>query len=308
MRSSSNRSDARLIHALDTKLDTLATEKSRAFWERYVKSVVPFRGFPMASIRKAVHAWWHADGPSTLRLPAQKALGLFKGTFCEDKLAVTLVLKERLRRRQAAMWAQRYKVQRRATDRDRWVTEPVGVRTSFMSRPLMMSLLLVIACGPENQGGGRGTEAELGWTPGQYEPSLIQASRSWRSVLPSSYPSTGGHSGQRVRTLFNPVAEPTYAGTADPVTFAVGSIITKHVVASDSTPLVDATRVYFMRKEPAGYDPAGNDWSWAVANRAGATFTFSQQGKSSLCTGCHSADARWDFARTVQVFRTQTPP
>ena len=49
MRSSSSRTDARLIHALATRLDALATEKSRAFWERYLKGVIPFRGVPMAS-------------------------------------------------------------------------------------------------------------------------------------------------------------------------------------------------------------------------------------------------------------------
>jgi 3-methyladenine DNA glycosylase AlkD len=96
MRSSSSRTDARPIEALATRLDALATEKSRAFWERYLKGAVPFRGVPMASIRKAVHAWWHADGPSALRVPEQKklALRLFEETFCEDKLAGTLVLQE----------------------------------------------------------------------------------------------------------------------------------------------------------------------------------------------------------------------
>jgi hypothetical protein len=96
MRSSSTRTDARPIEALATRLDALATEKSRAFWERYLKGVVPFRGVPMASIRKAVHAWWRSDGPSALGVPAQKelALRLFEGGFCEDKLAGTLVLQE----------------------------------------------------------------------------------------------------------------------------------------------------------------------------------------------------------------------
>lgn len=96
MRSSSSRTDARPIRALDTRLDALATEKSRAFWERYLKGVVPFRGVPMAAIRKAVHAWWHSEGPSALGVPAQKelALRLFEGGFCEDKLAGTLVLQE----------------------------------------------------------------------------------------------------------------------------------------------------------------------------------------------------------------------
>jgi 3-methyladenine DNA glycosylase AlkD len=96
MRSSSPRTDARIIDAIGSRLDALATEKSRTFWERYLRVGVPFRGVPMAAIRKAVHVWWYADGPSALKVGAQKelALRLFEGTFCEDKLAGTLVLQE----------------------------------------------------------------------------------------------------------------------------------------------------------------------------------------------------------------------
>lgn len=87
-----------LLSALEARLDALATEKSRAFWERYLKGTVPFRGVPMASIRTAVHAWWREDGPSSLASPAQKALALslFDGRFGEDKLAGTLTLQELL--------------------------------------------------------------------------------------------------------------------------------------------------------------------------------------------------------------------
>lgn len=100
MRLNSNRTDDRFVQALDARLGALATEKSRAFWERYLKGSVSFRGVPMAGIRKAVHAWWNADGPSALGTREQKALALrlFEGTFCEDKLAGTLVLAEVLLR------------------------------------------------------------------------------------------------------------------------------------------------------------------------------------------------------------------
>lgn len=148
----------------------------------------------------------------------------------------------------------------------------------------------------------------LSWTPGQFSVDLITEARSWRQVLPTTYAGTGGHSGQRVRVLFNALAAPTYDSMMDPVQFQVGSVIAKVVVASDATPLDQATRTYFMRKEPPGWDAASNDWSWGVANRSGTTWTYSTMGRSSLCTGCHQADARWDFARSVQVFRTQTPP
>jgi 3-methyladenine DNA glycosylase AlkD len=88
--------ERRLVQRLGARLDDAATAKSRAFWERYLKGAVPFRGVPMAALRKAVHAWWGTDGPSSLGTAAQKALALslFEGRFCEDKLAGTLVLQE----------------------------------------------------------------------------------------------------------------------------------------------------------------------------------------------------------------------
>ncbi|MBL8923007.1 MAG: DNA alkylation repair protein [Myxococcaceae bacterium] len=89
---------ATLTGALGSRLERLTTAKSRAFWTRYLKGTVPFRGVPMPAIRQAVHAWWRADGPSSLPPAAQKqlALRLFEGAFCEDKLAGTLVLQELL--------------------------------------------------------------------------------------------------------------------------------------------------------------------------------------------------------------------
>jgi 3-methyladenine DNA glycosylase AlkD len=88
----------RLISALEERLETLATERSRAFWEGYLKGVVPFRGVPMAAIRAAVHAWWREDGPSGLSLVDAKslALALFDGRFGEDRLAGTIALQELL--------------------------------------------------------------------------------------------------------------------------------------------------------------------------------------------------------------------
>ncbi|MBL8922461.1 MAG: hypothetical protein JNJ54_26660 [Myxococcaceae bacterium] len=169
----------------------------------------------------------------------------------------------------------------------------------------------LLACGGAPAPGTSTPTADGGtltWTPGQYPLELITEAQGWRQVLPTTWAGTGGHSGQRVRGMFNAVAAPTYDSMTEPVQFAVGSVIAKAVVAGDATPLDQATRYYFMRKEPAGWDPANNDWSWAVANRSGATWSYSTMGRSGLCSGCHQADARWDFARTVQVFRTQTPP
>jgi hypothetical protein len=177
-------------------------------------------------------------------------------------------------------------------------------------------LFLPLACGggpASTVEGGPVTIAmpdggSLTWNPGQFPLELITEAQRWRQVLPTTYAGTGGHSGQRVRVLFNAVAAPTYDAATEPVQFAVGSVIAKVVVGADATPLDQATRTYFMRKEPPGWDAASNDWSWAVANRSGTTWSYSTMGRAGLCSGCHQADARWDFARSVQVLRTQMPP
>lgn len=165
--------------------------------------------------------------------------------------------------------------------------------------PLLVALS---ACGPDL------AASQSDQSAGRFSTSLTTEVLSWRTVLPDSYPGTGGHAGQRVRVLFNAIAAPTYDAAQGPVRFAEGSLIAKAVVATNDTPLAEATRLYFMRKEAPGFDPPSNDWSWAIANRSGTAWAFSLQGRSTLCTGCHQADAAWDFARSVQIFRTQTPP
>jgi 3-methyladenine DNA glycosylase AlkD len=89
---------AHLIPPLQARLDALATDKSRSFWQGYMKGAVPFRGVPMAAIRGAVHAWWRHDGPAMLPTACQKqlAISLFEGRYGEDKLAGTLALQELL--------------------------------------------------------------------------------------------------------------------------------------------------------------------------------------------------------------------
>jgi 3-methyladenine DNA glycosylase AlkD len=91
-------SSSPLIAALVTRLDALASPQSRDFWQRYLKGAVPFRGVPMAGIRRAVHTWWQADGPAGLSPSARQslALALFRGSYAEEKLAGTLVLQELL--------------------------------------------------------------------------------------------------------------------------------------------------------------------------------------------------------------------
>jgi len=84
------------LRALQSDLDARATEKSRAFWTRYLKGDATFRGVPMADVRAVVHAWWKRERFGELDRDAQLAvaLRLFEEAPTEDKLAGVLVLSE----------------------------------------------------------------------------------------------------------------------------------------------------------------------------------------------------------------------
>lgn len=81
---------------LQSALDEVSTEKTRAFWSRYLKGEAVFRGVPMAGVRKVVHAWWAEEGLGARSVSAQTkvALRLFEETPTEDKLSGVLALSE----------------------------------------------------------------------------------------------------------------------------------------------------------------------------------------------------------------------
>lgn len=81
---------------LQAALDARATEKSRAFWSKYLKGSASFRGVPMAGVRQVVHAWWIEESLGDLPVSAQTnvALRLFEAQTTEDKLAGVLALSE----------------------------------------------------------------------------------------------------------------------------------------------------------------------------------------------------------------------
>lgn len=67
--------------------------KTRAWWERYMKHVVPFRGIKMDALRSVLFAWW-PEHVAPHGLPHEKAvaLTLFQSPWSEDKLAGVLAL------------------------------------------------------------------------------------------------------------------------------------------------------------------------------------------------------------------------
>ena len=88
--------DTDAIGRLQVALDARANEKSRRFWETYLKGEASFRGVPMSGVRHEVHAWWQSEGLHERSAAVQKktALRLFEGEHTEDKLAGVLALSE----------------------------------------------------------------------------------------------------------------------------------------------------------------------------------------------------------------------
>ena len=79
-------------------LAAAADEKTRQWWERYLKGAVPFRGVPMGKIRRIVHETWRTGGVDQQdpEVQIELALAQFAEPFCEEKLAGVLALSERL--------------------------------------------------------------------------------------------------------------------------------------------------------------------------------------------------------------------
>ena len=77
------------ISTLQEQLDLRANPKTKAWWERYLKHVIPFRGVKMADIRAVLHQWVKEEGIDRLPMQEQKdlALDLIRLDYTEDKLA-----------------------------------------------------------------------------------------------------------------------------------------------------------------------------------------------------------------------------
>jgi 3-methyladenine DNA glycosylase AlkD len=94
------------ITSLQQQLDQRADPKTKAWWERYLKHVIPFRGVKMADIRAVLHQWVREEGIDRLPLAQQKdlALDLIRLDYTEDKLAGILFWQEILLPARAVDW------------------------------------------------------------------------------------------------------------------------------------------------------------------------------------------------------------
>ena len=94
------------LRPLQDALDAAANAKTKDWWERYLKHVIPFRGAKMADIRRALHGWLDADAIAAVPPQAQVdiALELLRQRHAEDKLAGILLLQETLIPVGAVQW------------------------------------------------------------------------------------------------------------------------------------------------------------------------------------------------------------
>ena len=63
------------IAALQRQLDLRADAKTKAWWEGYLKHVIPFRGVKMADIRAVLHQWVRDEGIGSQPVAAAEGAG-----------------------------------------------------------------------------------------------------------------------------------------------------------------------------------------------------------------------------------------
>ena len=84
------------IARLGARLGERADPAKRAWWERYLRGAIGFRGVPMGVIRGTLHDWFREEGIGEWPPDVQRnaALALIGEPLAEDKLAGILFLQE----------------------------------------------------------------------------------------------------------------------------------------------------------------------------------------------------------------------
>ncbi|MBF0278297.1 MAG: DNA alkylation repair protein [SAR324 cluster bacterium] len=87
-----------LIQKHQKALATEASEKTKLWWEKYMKGVIPFRGVGIPKNRELLGEWRKANGIDnwTLENQLDLALEFFREPIAEDKLAGILLLQNYL--------------------------------------------------------------------------------------------------------------------------------------------------------------------------------------------------------------------
>ena len=84
----------RLIEALEKRLDKIASNKTKDWWEKYLKYAIDFRGVNLVNVREEFIKWYEEEEIAKLSFEEQLDLALlfFAEKYAEDKLAGVLFL------------------------------------------------------------------------------------------------------------------------------------------------------------------------------------------------------------------------
>jgi hypothetical protein len=121
---------------------------------------------------------------------------------------------------------------------------------------------------------------------------------TWTKVNPKPVP---GHE-TYVNIYVNDLAKGIYT-SASGKTFPACAAIVKEQLASQTS--TDVTALTVMVKMPAGYDPANNDWWWAMYDPTGKV--AQESGKLSVCSSCHQPAAASDYVFSQKVMQESKP-
>jgi hypothetical protein len=131
---------------------------------------------------------------------------------------------------------------------------------------------------------------------------------SWQPILQGDQAfASKGHGGILVKGYLNSVAKTHLDMNATTYPLPVGSVFAKAVVAEVGTPAQQASRVYFMRKEAAGFDSENGDWSYGLAKRQGDRLVLDTtlDRRASMCVSCHVNFSQFDNVKTAEFYRQQ---
>jgi hypothetical protein len=157
----------------------------------------------------------------------------------------------------------------------------------------------------EQQGKDSGMTSEWIPTAQAFEQALSTFS-SWTPVLPGDAAfKSEGHGGIWVRSYLDPTTVAHVEGNENPYPLPQSSLLAKAVVSGPDTQAAQATRVYFMRKERPGFDPAGGDWSYGVATRVNGQLILDPNVTPTfgVCVSCHVKFKAFDNVKTVDTYR-----
>ena len=90
----------KFIEKLQKQLKRVVSEKTKAWWERYLRYTILFRGVNIVVLRNEMRSWYKLENIAAMAPEEKLDLGLafFDEEYAEDKLAGVLFLEEYLPR------------------------------------------------------------------------------------------------------------------------------------------------------------------------------------------------------------------